>query len=270
MPRQYSSRGGRARGGTNSSNINESITSNGTGPLSGASKFSPNLLDGLKLWIDAADKTTINGGNPSSGDSVTRIMSKDLNRTQVDTTGPLVVYKTDQLNNNSILLCTGDYLRANIGTTVNNHSVFLVVLIDSATAIGYGAIYGGLNAGGDMTIALNDDGGGNINTAIFQDGTPILVSTQNLPRDSWTRLYTTVYKGAGETTLNIWNEGALRNTARSTPPVTLSTNPAMVLSSDAAYTITTGQVAEVIVYSKFLTPKEVELVDNYLKAKWKL
>lgn len=53
-------------------------------------------------------------------------------------------------------------------------------------------------------------------------------------------------------------------------PLTLSTDPAMVFSSDAAYTATTGQLAELIVYSKFLTPKEVGLVDTYLKAKWGL
>lgn len=270
MPRQYSSRGGRARGGNNSSTVNESIASNGTGPLSNASKFSPNLINGLKLWIDAADRTTINSGNPSSGDPVTRITSKDISRTQCDTSGSTIVYRANQLNSNSVLLAGGDFIRAIIGTTVTSHSVFLVVYIDAITVVGFGAIYGGINAGGDMTIGLNDDGAGNVNTAIFQDGSAIVVSTQNLPRDSWTRLYTTVLAGTGETTADIWNEGVLRNSGNTSRPLTLSTDPAMVFSSDAAYTATTGQLAELIVYSKFLTPKEVGLVDTYLKAKWGL
>lgn len=254
--------------------------------------FGPNKIEGLRLWLDASDESTIESNNGS----VNKWTSKDDNAHEFvqtivglqPTTGVATINDKNVLEfENDGLTNTGD--AKSVWTFMHDgtkHTVFSVARCTS-TSPNYRVLYG--TAGASSTnvgqVVFYDNqthigrfqrlGAGILRgdspRVYFMDDAPnysFTVNQANLIRLEWDPTNTTL----GDRLFPAVN-GSEITTAKSSGGTSVSTEPLYHFTIgargdyDSSY-FWGGSIAELIVYNRALNPSEVESIEEYLSEKW--
>lgn len=242
--------------------------------------FNPSRIDGLDLWLDAADGNTLfdetSGGNfvTTNGGSVKRWEDKSGGGRHASCAGHTLVFPTlttaGKNGKNVINFATSKYLTSSFtGITYTAQTSFIVFQFLSAASSFGRALTQAVN------LASNDFNGDHFiqlvrnatNNEFYSQGGGIIASTVSATPNQY---YIARSRHTGSSfTLK------LNSSEGSSSSHTLNFNfsvfrigsfiPANALPAGG---FLNSPVAEVIIYRKSLTNAESDLVTNYLNSKW--
>lgn len=269
MPRQFSSKGGRAKG--TGSHSNDAVVAS---PISSASKFLPTNLNELKVWLDASFDKSINSGSPHRSDVVSEWRDKRFN-TAFLSTGSDMTWGTVELNGLSTINNTTagtSYVQANMnGSTTNRTNFTIFIVFNGESLSGLDAyLSSDPDETNDVTVGIYA-GGGKPQLGVFSSGAIQANGTSQLNISQWYRACITQgYLTGGRWQTKIYLDNVLDSTTDNTT-LQLPTTSVLVFGGNlGAYTIPSGNIAEVVVYGYALPTNDRNLVDTYLKKKWGL
>lgn len=255
--------------------------------------FDPTDIDGLRLWLDAADEDTIE----HTAGAVSKWTSKDSNEREfVQTSGSLQpTTGSTTLNDLNTLDFSADYL-----TSADPSSAWKF-LHDGAKWAAFAVVKYGNTASPDASYALIGTGGSSSGSvgfefARFDDRSFIAAPASEVMRSAIFRgvgstfvarldsadgflpanEYVLVSGGADPTNATASNR--MSHAVNGTVSANNSSTGA-VSSSNATYTLQvgasgnnvlplTGQIAELLVYERDMSAQEIEDVTEYLTEKW--
>jgi len=266
----------------------------GTGAYSSASAavtpagaFTPPGINGLALWLDAADANTLfdatSGGSlVAANGGVARWEDKSGNGRHVtqSTAGNRPTRKTNQQNGLDTLLFDGsndslvggDYLDGNTGSVTT-----FVVLKRNATNANHEILGKGTDSGGWLFrfVAQNK-----INISAWTDNTfensTAVDSTNTFTATSYALAFFSFTAGSFHQTTYRRNGSSFAANAASqagagarTPPNTSDNfRIGTQFYQGVDYFLFNGNIAEIIIYNSALSDANRALVENYLIAKW--
>jgi hypothetical protein len=229
----------------------------GFGIISGA--FSPSSLTGIQMWLDAGDTATVT----LSGSNVTGWSDKSGTSKTTTLSGTKPYRVVGSLNSMNTIYFTGasqTYVSTTLSTAVGTGNVSMFAVWKPATGTGTQAVTGiGGLTGTAGTIGMG-----------WHSSAKYLVY-------DWAENETTYSSAAGSWVVELGQRqsGQLLTTVNGSnaPTVSVATtnynNTAMTVGAGPAY-YTTGEVAEVLFYTSFMTPFDRQKVEGYLGWKWGL
>jgi hypothetical protein len=253
----------------------------------GVTPFSPTSIANCKLWLDAADTSSITsaGGlvsqwNDKSGNGYNFVQTTSTNKptTGADTKNSLNLLTFDGTTDwmqTSAAASAFNFLHNTTGSTI-----FYVAAIDSTSdnnwfldsrnsdalgGAGYGIVLT-INTAGNLTHNVSNGTGSSTNPVTSVGGglaanTYYYVALKSDPNNA-TALSRSKY------TVNGGAEDG-NNTRTGTPSAT-NASQALVLGSQAAgaYETFGGRIGEIIIYSGIISAGDITDVKDYLAAKW--
>jgi len=261
--------------------------SSASGSVTPAGAFTPPGINGLALWLDAADANTLfdatSGGSlVAANGGVARWEDKSGNGRHVtqSTAGNRPTRKTNQQNGLDTLLFDGsndslvggDYLDGNTGSVTT-----FVVLKRNATNANHEILGKGTDSGGWMFrfVAQNK-----INISAWTDNTfgnsTAVDSTNTFTATSYALAFFSFTAGSFHQTTYRRNGSSFAANAASeagagarTPPNTSDNfRIGTQFYQGVDYFLFNGNIAEIIIYNSALSDANRALVENYLIAKW--
>jgi len=248
-----------------------------------ASGFNPKSISGLFQWYDASDRATLfdadTGGSAAADDGlVGRWEDKSGNGYHLTqgTGGNRPTLRPAIRNGRSVL----EYDGANSNLTTANNitndllalSIFAVFTRDSLGGGGQGNIWSNAsNTGNNQRRYLIEDVSGTRMNSLFGSNvqrSPVLSTSTGV----FTRVHAFWTGGTNRATDFDFLEDGIARASANTGTITVAASPASVFSignrptgADRAWD---GYIAEVLVYTRYLSTSERTRVDNWLKAKW--
>lgn len=250
--------------------------------------FNPTKIANCKLWLDAADTSSITSSsglvsqwNDKSGNGYNFVQATSTNK---PTTG------VDSKNGKNVLTFDGttDWMQTSAAASAFNFlhntsgaTIFFVIRAASISAInwildsrdsdtlgssGYGIALSVAATSGNLAHAVSNATGPS-NPPVASVGGAIAASTyyyialKSDPNNA-TALSRSKY------TVNAGAEDG--NNTKTGTPAANNASQALVLASQAAgaYEVFEGQIAEIIIYSGIISSGDITLVKDYLAAKW--
>lgn len=230
-------------------------------PPSISAAFTPALLPGCILWLDAADVNTLT----TVGSSVTvwrdkSVRGNSLTFTSSPTTGAIQ-------NGNNVLTFAGNYGTIP-GCTINTacHTLFAVHRPSAASS--NTNLFTFMTGASSATYVLfpyyATTSKGYVTSG---DGAGLTTSGAGLPDGSPTTSYTLLSAAIASASLEIFSNGVAQ--ASSTQTLTFTnTAPLTVGSTTTGSSSYGGTVGELIVFSGKLTAPQRQCVEGYLAKKW--
>ncbi|CAB4213862.1 Concanavalin A-like lectin/glucanases superfamily [uncultured Caudovirales phage] len=234
--------------------------------------FTPNMLGGCSLWLDASDATTI---TKDGSNLVSQWNDKSINgynATQA-TGAKQPTYTAAGISGKSVLTFDGtdDYMAANDIASIMSGSdkeatIFLVGTTTSAATTQYPYFFGNSGAANpllglkynssafevvksdDAGTLLNPSGGTVVSNAVNIQGAVISGTTVDFYQNG-TKIINAGNLDVGTTTINNFTIGSAN----------FGGSPALYLS---------GKIAELIIYNRALSAIEITSVTQYLNAKY--
>lgn len=227
------------------------------GAFLGGGLFSPLDISGLKLWLDAADATTIteSGGLVSNwADKSGNGIAMTASGTSRPTTGTRTINSKNALDFDG----TTDILSSTstLNDIATNSAVtgFFVLQVDAYTASAKAIFASGtnlrlneINTGGGRFSFVNDDGGSD---------------TVNSSSATTATTYALMLRHEGGN-IYISRDGGAESSAASGDTATMTST--IQISESNAFD---GILGEVLFYNRALTANEIATVTAYLKSKW--
>jgi hypothetical protein len=243
--------------------------------------FSPLYIDGLQLWMDAADSTTITGSSP-----VTQWNDKSGNGYNFTASaGPVLATASQNGLNTLTFTAASSQFLSNTSTTrfmeLYSLSIFAAFKYSDTTSAGYvfaKSLYGSANG----RILFGRDAG---TPATFNAGITTTANAYSTYSDAYTANTWRVYgfvadRSAG--TVKAYQNGSNNASGTFTVDTTtnLTTSYAMAigaynnssgtLASPQAGLYFNGSIGEILVYSTALTNQQRQQVEGYLSRKWNI
>jgi hypothetical protein len=236
-------------------------------PASSVAQFSPTMISGCTLWLDAADASTITGTT-----SVTSWADKSTTGRTVTFSGTSV-YDTA---NRNIYTDGSSFFYANVDsrkTTVPNLSVFVVYKALAYNSGTNQAIWGQDVAGGWNRLQLLNFPASTANNygLAYTGSSPNTTNATGL-NNSNQLLYNGVYSYGVTNATGIYVNGAAASTFVTEAAAltqTSTTNTYFTTSSDASFP-TPLAINEIIMYNAALTSTQRQQIEGYLSKKWSI
>jgi len=241
--------------------------------------FNPSRIDGLDLWLDAADGNTLfdetSGGNfvTTNGGSVKRWEDKSGGGRHASCAGHTLVFPTlttaGKNGKNVINFATSKYLTSSFtGITYTAQTSFIVFQFLSASLANARA----------LTQAVNS-------TSLDFSGNHYIQVVRNTTNNQFSSYASSGYVSTVSATLDQYYIARARHSGSA---LTLKLNSSegasfahtlnfnfsafrigsFILNALPTNSFINSPVAEVIIYRKSLTDAESDLVTNYLNSKW--
>lgn len=243
----------------------------GTWPIA---EFTPDVLTGLQLWLDASDASTLydatSGGALASADGVVRRWEDKSgnNRHAASSSGP--TRKVAQQNGLGTLLFNGSstFLSStNEISTGNARTVFSVV--KSSDTVGNDFFQIGLIQSASSRLFSLRQSYNAPNSGISSD---MVANNINVPNEQLTinQFHVSCWRQTSSTrAVRYWHDGT-EKTVTGTHD-SFSANAGYLVGkgntgSDTGFW--NGHVCEIIIYNSALSDTDREAVENYLLAKW--
>jgi len=243
--------------------------------------FSPLYIDGLQLWMDAADSTTITGSSP-----VTQWNDKSGNGYNFTASAGPVLATASQNGLNTLTFTAASSQFLSNTATVNfmelySLSIFAVFKYSDTTSGGYifaKSLYGGANG----RILLGRDAGtpATLNAGIATTANAFSTYSDVYTANTW-RVYGFVAdRSAG--TVKAYQNGSNNASASFTVDTTTNlttaypmaigayNNSSGTLAPPQAGLYFNGSIGEILVYSTALTNQQRQQVEGYLSRKWNI
>ena len=229
-------------------------------PPSFPTSFSPTLISGCRLWLDAADTTTVT----ATGSAVTSWRDKSGQGNTLTFAASATTGTTTQAGNNVLVFASsyGSNVVCRVDTA--NHTLFAVhrptstststslFRFQRATATPY--VIFPLGTRGYVTSA---------------DGASLTTTGTGLAENSSTTTFTLISAAVASASLEVFSNGVF--TAGSTASLTSAdTSGIIVGATSTGGSFYDGQVGELIVYAAKLSAPQRQLVEGYLAKKWGL
>lgn len=216
------------------------------------------VKNGCICWLDAADATSINF---QTGSYVSKWFDKSGfgNHVTQSSTAVQPLRNTTQ-NSKSTISFSGAYLTSenNVVFASSSYTKIAVVKQTSTATVGN---FLGKSSGANDTFWY----GGTTQVNLYHNTATILTSTIVSPLNSWAINIGTFSSSAA--TANLYVNGVAAGNVSSVAQVGTSN---IQIGAYGNSNFFTGEIAEIIIYNRVLTPKEILLVNTYLGQKWNI
>jgi len=226
-------------------------------------RFTPDLLPGCILWLDAADTTTL----VTSGSSVTTWNDKSSNAFNVSfavspTTG------TQTLNGNNVLVFAGAR-GSNLNCIVSADTHTLIAVHQPSATASNTSLFRFQTGTANPYVVFPYYSTSNQGYVTSADGATLSNTGAGLPDASPTTKYSLLTASISNCNLQVFRDGAL--VASNTATLTVTTLPGLTVGATTTGTEPYGgNVAELLVFNAKLSPAHQQLVEGYLAKKWNL
>jgi hypothetical protein len=244
-------------------------------------RFNPLDIDGLELWMDAADATTITGSNP-----VTQWNDKSGNSLNFTASSGPVLATASQNGLNTLTFTAANSQFMSNSSTVNfiefySLSIFIVFKYSNTTSAGYifaKSLFG--TANGRILFGRNAGTPATFNTGITTANNAYTTYSDSYTANTWRIYGFVVNRSAG--TVNAYQNGVSISSGTFTVDTTTNlttaypmaigahNNSSGTLSPPQAGLYFDGSIGEILVYSTALTQQQRQKVEGYLSSKWGL
>lgn len=235
-----------------------------------AAPFVPTDISGLRVWLDASDSSTINGGSFSDGDSVSTWTDKSSNAYSFTAAGGLrPIVKTNQQNGKAIIRSSASCITASVGADMTACSIFMVT--KPTTLRQFDALISANNtfSTGGMTLEIGALGAGSTaNFDIWDTNVGAKMPTGLIVTANTWFILNPVYSQATPLgTFYVANSSTNTTTQAS---MFLESTMALFDDNSPGFTAYRGDTAEILIYTSVLSTTDRTSVYDYLKAKWGL
>jgi len=245
--------------------IIQAIVSSIVKPIVSKDGFTSETISGLRLWVDAADASTI---TTATGVSVWGDKSGNGNdATQGSATAQPATGTTTQNGLNTLDFDgTNDMLNfPNLGLNgTSSNTIFFVTYIDSTTSGFDNPLSFGSGSEGRLETS---SGGGDVLKSV---GLGIKTSDTNIWSGGVDDAYNAYMLTTNGTTVTAELNGVAEYSDTQDGNWSTGAGVYGIMSSNTPNRWTKGKVAEILIYDRALSASEIAIVNNYLKAKWGL
>lgn len=224
--------------------------------------FSPTDLPNCKIWLDAADTTSI----ISSGGLVSQWNDKSGNGNHATASGTArPTTGTRTLNSKNVLDFDGstDFMSFTNGITGGSYTIFFVCLVDSLSATLPRSVIGTDATGGPVMRFANTTSTGKMQVVRRGQSVLLTANTTNVVATPYSFIITT-YNSGNAVTRNGVADGSNATSASYTQNI-------KAIGSESSTSWSNGHdgiIAESAIYTGILTGPQITQIINYSVAKW--
>ena len=232
--------------------------------------FLPTSISGCHLWVDASDRTTINGGTITVGGTVIQWNDKSGNGNNLTAGGsPIWDYSLNRLP--GITTTTGRFTRELSPSLISfRNTTFIVTQYNANPTSGYPCVSIGNASSGSTRWMRCLDWATTVRASAFFAANAH--ATITAPGITTPFLWTSFYDGDTALVARL-NAGSTTGSAIPASPGSPATF--VNVGCETLTTLTTtntwpGVISEIIIYNSVLSPTNRSIVESYLARKWGL